>query len=190
MTLRDIMTRDVEVVCPHDTLRDAAIKMRKMGVGMLPVCDGERLTGTISDRDITIRAIAEGRNPQHTSVRDFMTRKVVYCYEDESVANAARIMQSKQVRRIIVLDRQKNLCGIVSLGDLVLETRDRKLAGRTLEAISQRIPVVEEALETDVLGRVLTTIGTVAGVMAVMGGVQLINKRRMERDKEGLARAA
>jgi CBS domain-containing protein len=112
--------------------------MKELDVGMLPVCgDNDRLVGTLTDRDITIRAVAEGLDPRTALVRDVMTPSVVYCFEDEDVEEAARLMKDNQVRRLVVLNRDKRLVGIVSLGDLAVDTGDEHLAGSALEAVSE-----------------------------------------------------
>jgi CBS domain-containing protein len=137
MQVKDVMTRGAECVGPDTTLQEAARRMRDLDVGPLPVCDHDRLTGMITDREITVRAVAEGRGPRTARVRDAMSEGIDYCFEDDDVAQAARLMRERQVRRLVVLNRDKRLVGIVSLGDLVVETRDERLAGRTLERVSQ-----------------------------------------------------
>src|SRR5437868_13879368 len=112
MLIKDIMTRHVECVSPENTVQDAARKMRDLDVGPLPVCDNDRLAGLLTDRDITVRATAEGKIPARTKVRDVMTPEVVYCFEDDDVAEAARLMDEKQIRRLLVLNRDKRLVGI------------------------------------------------------------------------------
>jgi CBS domain-containing protein len=137
MQISEIMTPNVVCVGPDDTLRDAACKMKELDVGPLPVCDHDRLAGMVTDRDITVRAVAEGRDPKSTKVREVMTRDVITCYEDEDVEAAARQMQSRQVRRILVLNRDQRLVGIVSLGDLAAETGDRQRMGAVLQDVSE-----------------------------------------------------
>jgi len=127
MLLRDVMTPHVEVIHPDATLREAAQKMKTLDVGPVPVCDGDRLQGMLTDRDITIRATAEGRDPNTTRVREVMTPDVVYCFEDQDVREAARTMEQWQIRRLIVLNQDKRLVGIVSLGDLATQTGDEEL---------------------------------------------------------------
>jgi CBS domain-containing protein len=137
MQVRDVMTKGAECVRPADSLQQAAQKMRVLDVGPLPVCgDQDRLVGMITDRDIAVRAVAEACDPRTTAVQDVMTPDVVYCYEDQDVQQAARLMQEHQVRRLVVLNRDKRLVGIVSLGDLAVGTGDEKLAGKTLEEVS------------------------------------------------------
>ncbi len=137
MLLKDIMTRDVQVIPPGAPVKVAAEKMKALDVGPLPVCDGDRLVGILTDRDIAVRAVAEGRDPKRTKVRDIMTPEVVYAFEDQDVEEAARLMRDRQLRRLVVLNREKRLTGIVSLGDLAVETRDKTLAGDVLEKVSE-----------------------------------------------------
>jgi CBS domain-containing protein len=136
------MTAGVECTTPSATLREAARMMRDLNIGPLPVCgDNDRLVGIITDRDIAIRAVAEGDDPDVTPVSAVMTPKIIYCYEDQDVDEAAHMMEGNQVRRLVVLNRDKRLVGIVSLGDLAVDTRDEQLAGHTLEAISEPVHV-------------------------------------------------
>lgn len=137
MLVKDIMTRDVEVIGPHDTLQQAAQRMKVFDIGVLPVCDGDRLEGMLTDRDITVVATADGMDPTHTSVEDVMTPDVVYCYEDQPIEEAASMMEEKRVRRLAVLNRKKRLTGIVSIGDLAEKSQDETLSGQVLEKVSQ-----------------------------------------------------
>lgn len=132
MQLREVMTPHVEVIHPDATLREAAQKMKQLDVGPIPVCDGDRIQGMLTDRDITIRATAEGRDPNNTRVREVMTPDVVYCFEDQDVQQAADLMEERQIRRLIVLNREKKLVGIVSLGDLATQTGDAELDSEEL----------------------------------------------------------
>lgn len=135
--LREIMTRTVEVVRPEATIFEAASAMRRLGVGFLPVCDGRRLQGTLTDRDVVLRTVAESRDPQVATVREAMSSEVVYAFEDDTVERAAALMRQHQIRRLPVVDRGRNLVGVVSLGDLAVEGRDDRLSGTTLERISE-----------------------------------------------------
>jgi CBS domain-containing protein len=136
MLLKEVMTRDVQVIHPNASLEEAASRMDELNVGPLPVCDGRRLVGMLTDRDIVVRATSIGSDPKSTRVRDVMSAGVVYCFEDEDVRVAARRMEQEQIRRLLILDRDKNLVGIVSLGDLAVETGDDRLSGEVLEEIS------------------------------------------------------
>jgi CBS domain-containing protein len=137
MRIREIMTPRVEVIHPDATLEAAAGKMKRLDVGPLPVCDGERLVGMLTDRDITVRATSEGRDPRTTRVRDIMTEEVFFCFDDQDVREAAEIMQRAQIRRLPVVNRDKRLVGIVALGDLAVQTGDEELAGEVLEEVSE-----------------------------------------------------
>ena len=137
MRVSEVMTQGVECIGPDATLQEAAAKMKSLDVGPLPVCDNDRLVGMVTDRDITVRATAEGDAPTDVRVRDVMTSEVIYCFEDELVEDAARLMAAKQVRRLVVLNRDKRMVGIVSLGDLAVKTGDEQLAGNALEGISE-----------------------------------------------------
>jgi CBS domain-containing protein len=137
LRVRDVMTRDVETVAPHSTLVEAAARMKTLGVGVLPVCEGDQLVGMLTDRDITVRATAHGHDPVAERVRDVMTRDLVSCREDQDVAEAARLMQQKQLRRLVVLDQQQRLVGIVSLDDLAVRAGTEHLAGETLKRVAE-----------------------------------------------------
>ena len=137
MKVHDVMTQVVICVGPDDTLQEAARKMRDLDVGPLPVCDNDHLAGMLTDRDIVIRAVALGLDPRSAKVRDAMSEGVCSCFEDDDVEDVARIMRVKQVRRLVVLNRDKRLVGIVSLGDLAVETDDEEMAGKTLQRISE-----------------------------------------------------
>jgi CBS domain-containing protein len=103
----------------------------------LPVCDGEQLVGMVTDRDITVRATAAGKDPRTATVREVMSKDVLYCFDDQDVSEAARLMESQQVRRVPVLDHSRRLVGIVSLGDVATTTRDDRLSGEVLERVSE-----------------------------------------------------
>ena len=137
MQLKDVMTPGVEVIVPEASIYEAAEKMSHRDVGPLPVCDGERLIGMLTDRDITVRAVAEGRDPMTTLVREVMTPDLVYGFEDQDLEDAARLMEQYQIRRLPVLNRRKQLVGMVSLGDLAVHPGQQPLAGEVLEQVSE-----------------------------------------------------
>jgi CBS domain-containing protein len=136
MKVAELMTADVEIIRPDDTLQTAARMMADLEAGILPVGENDRLVGMITDRDITVRAVAEGRDPGKTTVRDTMSEAVRYCFEDEASEEVARKMGAWQVRRLPVLNRDKRLVGIVSLGDLVIGGSEEP-AKEALKEISQ-----------------------------------------------------
>lgn len=137
MQVFEAMTPDVVRVAPDVSLMEAARTMKNLDIGPLPVCEGDRLLGMVTDRDITVRATAEGRDPRETPVSDVMTMDVVCCHEADDIRSAAKLMQDAQLRRLLVVNDAGKLVGIVSLGDLVLQTGDEKLAGKTLEKVSE-----------------------------------------------------
>jgi CBS domain-containing protein len=132
-TVAEVMTPDVEVVRPEETLRDAARAMADLDVGSLPVCDGRKLVGVITDRDITVRAVAEGKSVD-TPVSEVMTDEVVWCTDTDSIDDVLQQMSDAQVRRSPVVDRNRQLVGIVALGDIALEEDDN--VDETLRDIS------------------------------------------------------
>jgi CBS domain-containing protein len=135
MRVAEVMTRDVRLIEPNQTIRDAARLMAEMDAGIVPVREGDRLVGMITDRDIAVRAVAQGRGPD-TAVREVMTDEVKYCYEDDDTNDVARNMADIQVRRLPVLTREKRLVGIISLGDMALSDEAGK-AGEAVAGISQ-----------------------------------------------------
>ena len=132
--LKDLKSRDVKIISSDMTIKDAASQMRDGGFGMMPVGEDDRLMGTISDRDIAIRAIAEGKDTG-TKVRDVMSEGVAWAYEDDSVEEAAEIMNVRQVRRLPVVDRDKRLVGIVALGDFAVASSEIRPAAQALSEI-------------------------------------------------------
>lgn len=117
MRIADIMTRNVHLVRPDETLQYAASLMAEWDVGFLPVADASGLVGTITDRDIVLRAVAPGFDGQETKVGDVMTTNITYCYDNEEAGGVLANMQSLHLRRLAVLDRQNRLAGVVSLSD-------------------------------------------------------------------------
>jgi len=133
--LKDLMSRDVKVIDPDMTIREAAVMMRDEGFGMMPVGENDRMIGAISDRDIAIRAVAEGKDTG-TKVRDVMSEGVAWAFEDDSVEQAVKIMGERQVRRLPIVDREKRLVGIVSLGDFAIQPSEIQPAAEALAEIS------------------------------------------------------
>jgi CBS domain-containing protein len=137
MQLKDIMTPGVEVIAPEASIYEAATKMSHLDIGPLPVCDGERLVGMLTDRDITVRAVATGRDPLTTQVREVMTPDVVYGFEDQEIQDAARLMAQYQIRRLPVLNRREQLVGMVALGDLAVHMGTKPVPAEVLEQVSE-----------------------------------------------------
>lgn len=135
MKISDCMTRDVQLADPQMTLREAARLMAECDSGVLPVGENDRLVGMLTDRDIAIRGVAEGKGPDAT-VREAMSPDVCWCYEDESIESVLKRLGDEQVRRMPVLNRAKRLVGIISMADLSAGAQPQETAA-TLTAISR-----------------------------------------------------
>jgi CBS domain-containing protein len=135
MKVSEAMTRDVRIASPNQTIQEAAKMMADIDAGAIPVGDNDRLVGMLTDRDIAIRAIAQGKGPD-AKVGDIMTSEVRYCYDDQETDEVCRNLGQEQIRRIPVINRDKRLVGILSLGDLAMNDGDGS-AGRTLASISR-----------------------------------------------------
>jgi len=134
MKVSEAMSRDVKVCTPGSSIRECARAMEEIDAGVMPVGENDRLIGMITDRDIAIRAIAQGKGPD-TPVREIMSVEVKYCYEDEELDHVARNMAALQVRRLPVMSREKRLIGMLSLGDLAL--KERKSAAKAVSGVSR-----------------------------------------------------
>lgn len=135
-TLKDIMTPDVEVITPHATVQEAALMMKDLNVGAIPVCDGDKLFGMVTDRDLVIRVLAEGRNPKVVPVSKAMSSGVVYCFEDDDIEKASHLMAQRQIRRLPILSSANKLVGIVTLGDLAVHGENPQRSSNVLEQVS------------------------------------------------------
>jgi CBS domain-containing protein len=136
MQLEEIMTSPVETVAPDASLADAARKMLALEIGLLPVAKSQEIVGIVTDRDITIRAVAKGLDPERTEVQEVMTTEVYSCRTGSDVMDACTLMEEKQVRRLLVMDAAAVPIGIVSLGDIALHLR-REQSGQVLKRVSQ-----------------------------------------------------
>ena len=136
MKLKEVMSTDVEMVPADASLKDAAEKMKSGDIGALPVWDGKEIVGMLTDRDITVRVTAEGKDPEAAKVRDAMTPQVMYVYEDQDVDEASKLMKDKQIRRLAVFNREDKMVGMFSLGDLATDS-DPGQAGQTLGGVSE-----------------------------------------------------
>ena len=135
MLVREAMTSNVSITNPNQSIRDAARLMARIDAGALPVGENDRLVGMITDRDIAVRAVAAGQSPD-TQVRDVMSKEVLYCFDDENMDHVAKNMADIKVRRLPVLNRDKRLVGILSIGDLA-RREDAKTTGQTIAHISE-----------------------------------------------------
>jgi CBS domain-containing protein len=137
MKVNELMSQKVELATPTDSIQQVAQMMQRIDVGILPIAEDDRMVGMVTDRDIVVRAVAQGRDPKSTPVSEVMSREVRYCYEDDEIEAVAENMAELQVRRLPVVTREKRLCGIISLGDIAREHRGRE-AAEALEGITRQ----------------------------------------------------
>jgi CBS domain-containing protein len=130
------MSQPVDVINPNTTSREAARRMRDENIGSLPVGENDQLIGMVTDRDIVARAVAENSLPSNTAVRTVMSEGIYYCFEDDTLEEAARIMAEHQVRRLPVLNRNQQLVGIIAVADIA-RTSDREAEDTAIEGVSQ-----------------------------------------------------
>lgn len=135
LKVKEIMTPGVETIISNLSVKDAAMKMQELNVGILPVVENDHVTGMLTDRDIMLRVVAEDIDPMSTSVGEIMTREIISCQEDSSVEEAARIMEDHKVRRLLIKDSSGMMTGIVSLGDIATHVGGN-LAGEVLEEVA------------------------------------------------------
>ena len=137
MQVKDIMTRSVETIDAEAYLVQAARKMKSLEIGALPVIEKDQVVGMITDRDITIRGVAGGKNPSTTQIRELMTPGAFKCYEDDDIHDAAEHMENKGIHRLLVLNNNNEPVGFVSLADFAVKSHDERLAWEILERISE-----------------------------------------------------
>lgn len=137
MLAKEIMTPKPELLPPNATLTQAADQMRSHDYGFIPVGENDQLIGTVTDRDIVIRGVAIGRDPNKVTIREIMSENIQYCFEDDNIEEVAQKMENMQIRRLVVLDKNKKLTGIISLGDIATKCKDKKLSGKLTDAVSQ-----------------------------------------------------
>jgi CBS domain-containing protein len=140
MLAKEVMTRAVECISPEMRLQDAARTMKSLDVGFLPVCENDRLVGTITDRDMVLRVIAEGADTKALKASDIMSPAVYWCYEDQTTGEVANYMSQKEIRRVLILNRNKRLAGVISIGDLA-KGGDQEKAGEAIANIADAPPV-------------------------------------------------
>jgi len=137
MRVKDIMTCSAETINSDANLIEAASKMKSLEVGALPVWENDKLIGVVTDRDIVVRAIAEGRDALKTPVSEIMTQRVMSCFEDDDIHEAATIMEENSVHRLVVLDSDYKPAGFISLSDFAVKSHDEHLTYEVLERISE-----------------------------------------------------
>ena len=138
MKVKEAMSKKPDFVPPTMSLTDASKEMLKYDFGFLPIGENDRLIGTVTDRDITIRAIAKGRDPNKTLVKDVMTDEILYCFEEDELEHAVKNMGEEQVHRLVVLDKDKQMTGILSMGDAARNNEDDNVLGLVLKMITKK----------------------------------------------------
>ena len=136
MKVREIMTKMAQTIVPDATVEQASQKMRDYNIGLLPVVEEDKILGVVTERDIVVHAVAEGRHPHLTTVREIMKEKPSSCYEDQSVTEASRIMEKHHVRRLIVMNRRHKLAGILTITDFALKISNEELSGHLLHRVA------------------------------------------------------
>lgn len=137
MQAKDIMTNHPEIISPDTTLNEAAAKMKSQDIGFLPIGENDRLIGAVTDRDIVIRGLAAGKDADKTTVKEIMTDKIQYCFETDNLNKIAEMMSGSQIRRLAVLNADKRIVGIISLGDVATKSQDTKLTGKVTADVSE-----------------------------------------------------
>ena len=149
MQIRETMTRYVEVISRDSDVRTAAIKMRDLDISVIPVCDGPKFVGILTDRDIVVRLVAEGYDGTRTFVGAIMTRDLPYCFEDQNLDDAAIVMQSHQIAHVPILDRDRRLVGIVSMSDITARSEERGPAAPLAKVSAIEIDIAQAESRAD-----------------------------------------
>jgi CBS domain-containing protein len=136
MQVKELMTRDIEFVNSNDSIKQAAEKMKELNVGVLPVKTGNKLVGMLTDRDIVVRSVAPGLDPEKHQIIDAFSEGVVACNGDDDIKDVARLMEERQIRRVVVKDNEEKVIGIVSLGDLAVNI-GKEMVGEVLKEVSE-----------------------------------------------------
>lgn len=137
MQVKEIMSTHPEFLPPSTLLPKLAEEMRKHDYGFIPIGENDRLIGIVTDRDLAVRGLTQGKDPKTLQAKDIMTKKVLYCFEDDDIEKAAKSMREQQVHRLIVLNKNKRLTGVLSLGDIARKYKDDELCGKLIEDISE-----------------------------------------------------
>jgi CBS domain-containing protein len=144
-TIKEIMTPQVQVVSPETPIMEVAQVMKQHDVGAVPVCGNDRLVGMVTDRDLVLRCLAKGIDPSQLTAEKVMSEGIIFCFETQDVGEAARIMEVRKVRRLVVLNADRRMCGIVTVGDIATRFGSEELTGEILERVSEHTPVATES---------------------------------------------
>lgn len=137
MLVKEVMSKKPDYLSPDATLKEIAHEMQKRDCGFIPIGENDRLVGAVTDRDIAIRAVAKGKDPNKTTAREIMTEKVFYIFENDDLDKAAESMEKQHIHRLIVLNSQKRMTGILSLSDIARKCNDLRLCGEIIQGISE-----------------------------------------------------
>jgi CBS domain-containing protein len=135
MRVREVMSKKPEFLQPTATLKEAAAKMQELDCGFIPIGENDKLIGAVTDRDIVIRTLAEGKDPNKTTLRDVMSERIEFCFEDDDLNKAVKRMENSKVHRLVVLNKDKRMTGILALGDIARLSRDNALCAEALKGI-------------------------------------------------------
>src|SRR5689334_13660001 len=136
MLVKEIMSRKPEYLSPIDTLKAAAAQMHSHDYGFIPIGENDRLLGAVTDRDLVIRGMANGADPNKTKLKTVMSEGIFYCFEDDKIEKAVKMMEEQQIRRLVVLNKNKRMIGIISLGDIATKCKNAKLCSELTDAVS------------------------------------------------------
>ena len=135
MNVSEVMSTKPVFLPPNASLKDAATKMKELDCGFIPVGENDKLIGAVTDRDIVLRTLAEGKDPTKATLKDVMSDHIEYCFEDEDLDKTIDQMKSKQIHRLVVLNKDKRMTGILALGDIARKTNDATQCGEAVEGI-------------------------------------------------------
>lgn len=135
--VKEIMTKNPDALSDDMTLEQAAAEMQKYDFGFIPIKHENKVIGVVTDRDLVVRCIAKGEDPKQTTLKDIMTEEVLFCHDDDDLSKAIKMMSDNQIHRLAVYDKQNNLCGVISMGDIARKNKDASLLGKLTEAIRQ-----------------------------------------------------
>lgn len=135
MRVREVMSKKPEFLPPTASLKEAALKMLELDCGFIPIGENDKLIGAVTDRDIVLRTLAKGKDPNKTTLKDVMSERIEFCFEEDDLNKAIKHMKDKQIHRLVVLNKDKRMTGILALGDLVRESHNDELCAKAVEGI-------------------------------------------------------
>lgn len=137
MQAKDVMTKKAHFLPPTATISEAAEQMRQQDYGFIPVGENDRLIGAVTDRDICLRAVAKGKDPKKTTLKEILTENIRFCFETDDLKKVAQLMEKEKIRRLVVLNKDKRMTGIITLGDIAQKAKDAKLLSEVEVVITE-----------------------------------------------------